>query len=122
MLHRGVNKKGVIPVFSQYLLRGLPKERQREREREREPDVCIYGGGVAKEAVDTQSTMKVGLDAVEEDVERKRVGKNPFDQRFTALVSGRERGQSRERCVLQLLQLAVSAFALALYLQVHVHR
>lgn len=35
--------------------------------------------------------MEAGLDAVEEDVERKRVGKNPFDQRFTALVSARER-------------------------------
>ncbi|CAM9738441.1 unnamed protein product, partial [Ectocarpus sp. 6 AP-2014] len=30
--------------------------------------------------------MDAGLDAVEEDVERKRVGKNPFDQRFTALT------------------------------------
>ncbi|CAM9626574.1 unnamed protein product, partial [Ectocarpus fasciculatus] len=45
-----------------------------------------YGGSVAKEAVDTQSTMEVELDVVEEDVERKRVGKNPFDQRFTALT------------------------------------
>ncbi|CAM9935690.1 unnamed protein product, partial [Ectocarpus sp. 13 AM-2016] len=30
--------------------------------------------------------MEAGLDAVEEDVERKRVGKNPFDQKFTALT------------------------------------
>lgn len=30
--------------------------------------------------------MEVELAAVEEDVERKRVGKNPFDEKFTALV------------------------------------
>ncbi|CBJ28621.1 hypothetical protein Esi_0110_0047 [Ectocarpus siliculosus] len=30
--------------------------------------------------------MDAGLDTVEEDVERNRVGKNPFDQRFTALT------------------------------------
>ncbi|CAM9527624.1 unnamed protein product [Ectocarpus sp. 12 AP-2014] len=30
--------------------------------------------------------MEARLDAVEEDVERKRVGKNPFDQKFTALT------------------------------------
>lgn len=27
-----------------------------------------------------------GLAAVEDDVERKRVGKNPFDEKFTSLV------------------------------------
>ncbi len=30
--------------------------------------------------------MEVELAAVEEDVERKRVGKNPFDEKFTTLV------------------------------------
>lgn len=42
--------------------------------------LCSDGGG---------SIMDIGLAAVEEDVERKRVGKNPFDQKFTALVSKR---------------------------------
>lgn len=50
-----------------------------------EPD--IHGGNVRQGPEDTQSSMEAGLDAVEEDVERKRVGKNPFDQKFTALVS-----------------------------------
>ena len=37
--------------------------------------------------------MEIELAAVEEDVERKRVGKNPFDEKFTALViQGDSRG------------------------------
>lgn len=31
--------------------------------------------------------MDIELAAVEDDVERKRVGKNPFDEKFTSLVS-----------------------------------
>lgn len=30
--------------------------------------------------------MDVELAAVEDDVERKRVGRNPFDEKFTSLV------------------------------------
>lgn len=41
--------------------------------------------------MDTRKThaerrMEVELAAVEEDVVRKRVGKNPFDEKFTSLV------------------------------------
>lgn len=38
------------------------------------------------EPLPSEGSMDTELAAVEDDVERKRVGKNPFDEKFTSLV------------------------------------